>query len=315
MSVLSEGDPAMSGGSLNDAFERLVDRFDPGARLVRAWDLSGGVSAQVTALQVERRDGMTRRVVVRRHGERDLRQNPNVAADEFRLLRALAAAGLPVPAPVFVDETGGVFGTPCLVVGFVDGAPDFAPDDLDAFVDTVAELLIRIHRVDPATLGLPHLPDKATLVGDRIDELQANEAADAIDASIYRALASAWPPDQVNRTVLLHGDYWPGNLLWQKGRLSAVIDWEDAAIGDPLSDLANCRRELLWAFGDVVMERFTRQYVSLTGIDVRNLPQWDLAGALGADTAMSGWGLDEQAERAMREGLARFVGRAIDALR
>jgi aminoglycoside phosphotransferase (APT) family kinase protein len=305
----------MNGVSADGTFERLIDRFESGARLRRAWDLTGGVSAQVTALEIERPDGASRRVVVRRHGERDLRQNPNVAADEFRLLGALVAAGLPVPAPVYVDAAGEVFGAPCLVIEFVHGEPVFAPCDLDVFIDVLADLLVQIHRVDPRTPDLPHLPGKAMLVGDRIEELRANEAADAIDLEICRALATAWPPEQVNRTVLLHGDYWPGNLLWDERRLSAVIDWEDAGVGDPLSDLANCRREVLWAFGDPAMERFTRRYVSLSGVDVRNLPQWDLAGALGVATAMSGWALDEKAERAMREGLRRFVGRAIDELR
>ena len=26
--------------------------------------------------------------------------------------------------------------------------------------------------------------------------------------------------------MLLHGYLWPGNLLWQDGRLVAVVDWE-----------------------------------------------------------------------------------------
>jgi aminoglycoside phosphotransferase (APT) family kinase protein len=39
--------------------------------------------------------------------------------------------------------------------------------------------------------------------------------------------------------VLLHGDFWPGNALWRDGALVAILDWEDAAIGDPLADVAN----------------------------------------------------------------------------
>jgi aminoglycoside phosphotransferase (APT) family kinase protein len=38
---------------------------------------------------------------------------------------------------------------------------------------------------------------------------------------------------------VLHGDYWPGNVLWRDGRLVGVIGWEEAAFGDPLADLAN----------------------------------------------------------------------------
>ena len=51
-------------------------------------------------------------------------------------------------------------------------------------------------------------------------------------------LASAWPFPRPNPPALLHGDYWPGNILWKDGRLAAVIDWEDACLGDPLVDLA-----------------------------------------------------------------------------
>jgi aminoglycoside phosphotransferase (APT) family kinase protein len=34
-------------------------------------------------------------------------------------------------------------------------------------------------------------------------------------------------------------------VLWRDGRIVAVIDWEDAQVGDPLADLANTRLELL----------------------------------------------------------------------
>jgi aminoglycoside phosphotransferase (APT) family kinase protein len=76
--------------------------------------------------------------------------------------------------------------------------------------------------------------------------------------------------------VLLHGDFWPGNVLWEDGRLVAVLDWEDAAIGDPLADVANARLELLWAGGAEAKEEFTRRYRSLVpGVDLTDLPHWD----------------------------------------
>ena len=31
-------------------------------------------------------------------------------------------------------------------------------------------------------------------------------------------------PEQSDPTVLLHGDYWPSNLLWRDGILAAVLD-------------------------------------------------------------------------------------------
>ena len=69
-------------------------------------------------------------------------------------------------------------------------------------------------------------------------------------------LEEVWPLSQQNRSVLLHGDFWPGNILWRDGQIVGVIDWEDAAFGDPLADIANTRLELLWAFGVEAMRQF-----------------------------------------------------------
>jgi aminoglycoside phosphotransferase (APT) family kinase protein len=57
--------------------------------------------------------------------------------------------------------------------------------------------------------------------------------------------------------ALLHGDFWPGNLLWLDGRRSGVLDWEDAALGAPVSDVACCRAELNAMFDQAASDRFT----------------------------------------------------------
>lgn len=94
----------------------------------------------------------------------------------------------------------------------------------------------------------------------------------------------------------------------------AVIDWEDAAVGDPLADVANCRIELLWAFGSDAMHRFTDHYRSMTAIDVSNLPYWDLWAALRPIAGIANWGLDAAAKQAIREGHRAFVAQAFQAL-
>ena len=71
-------------------FEQLVQKIDPQSKLLRTWELKGGVSAQVTALEIERPDGQTKKMIVRQHGDVDLKQNPHVAADEFKLLQMIA---------------------------------------------------------------------------------------------------------------------------------------------------------------------------------------------------------------------------------
>jgi prepilin-type processing-associated H-X9-DG protein len=57
-------------------------------------------------------------------------------------------------------------------------------------------------------------------------------AADALAADLRRTA----PP--LRGAVIAHGDFHYGNLLFADGRVSAILDWEIAGVGDPLSDLA-----------------------------------------------------------------------------
>src|SRR6202044_2789450 len=45
-------------------------------------------------------------------------------------------------------------------------------------------------------------------------------------------------PDVDARPVLVQGDTGPGNFLFADGRITAIVDWELAHLGDPMEDLA-----------------------------------------------------------------------------
>ncbi len=94
----------------------------------------------------------------------------------------------------------------------------------------------------------------------------------------------------------------------------AVIDWEDAKVGDPLADVANSRLEILWAYGVDAMQMFTQQYSSMAPIDVSHLPYWDLYAALRHIPNIAGWELDAVTEQAMRDGLRSFIAQAFRKL-
>jgi aminoglycoside phosphotransferase (APT) family kinase protein len=120
----------------------------------------------------------------------------------------------------------------------------------------------------------------------------------------------------VNRPVILHGDYWPGNVLWRDGELVGVVDWEDALFGDPLADLGITRLEIGWSAGFAAMELFTRQYRALRpALDVTALPLWDLRAALRAsDFRMDTWGLAADRLAAARAAHREFTERALHQL-
>jgi aminoglycoside phosphotransferase (APT) family kinase protein len=295
-------------------FAQLVRAIDPQASLLRAWELKGGVSAQVTALEIERHGGQIEKLIVRQHGPADLQNNPQIAADEFRLLRILESAGLPTPAPRYVDQSGQIFPTPYIVIEYIEGASEFALDSVTDLIPQLAAQLARIHAIDCTNLDLSFLPRQAQRFATKIRQRPAKLDESIGEGRIREALAAAGRVSQHNASGLLHGDFWPGNILWKDGRIAGVIDWEDAAFGDPLADVANTRLEILWAFGVDAMRHFTQHYQSIAPIDFTNLPVWDLFAALRPAGKISEWAADQIAEQRMRERHQLFVAQGLEKL-
>ena len=292
----------------------MVQKIDPHSKLLRAWELKGGISAHVTALEIEQPGGHRKKMIIRQHGAVDLQHNPRVAADEFKLLQLLHSVGLATPAPYHLDQSGEIFPMPYVVIEYIEGTPEFELDHIPDLILQLATHLSRIHKVDVSKLDVSFLPQQAKIYAEMLRERPATVDASVDEMHIREALVSAWPFPQRNASVLLHGDFWPGNILWKDGKLVAIIDWEDAALGDPLADIANCRLEILWAFGIDAMHHFTDQYQSLTTIDLTNLPYLDLFAALRPASKLSEWGLDDLTETTMREGHRWFVTQAFEKL-
>lgn len=178
----------------DEKFQRLVQRIAPRSKLLRAWELTGGVSAQVTALEIERPGGLTKRVIVRRHGDADLKQNPDVAADEFKLLQIVHSAGLAVPTPYHLDQSGEIFPMPYVVVEYIEGEPEFAPADLADTIRQLAAQLSRIHSVDHSRLELSFLPEQEKIIAAKLKERPARLDDSLDEGPIRDALELIWPP-------------------------------------------------------------------------------------------------------------------------
>ncbi len=300
----------MSETQANQKFAQLAQKIVPQSKLLHTWPLTGGVSAQVTAFELQHPDGQIQKMIVRQHGATDLKHNPQIAADEFKLLQILQSVGLAAPKPYYFDQSGQLFSTPYVVIEYIEGEPAFAPVDIADLVFQLATHLAQIHRVDPSPLDLAFLP----LVGKGFGQRPATLDHALDEGRIRDALEASWPLAQQNRSGLLHGDFWPGNVLCKDGRIVAVIDWEDAKLGDPLVDLANSRLEILWAFGRDAMHSFTQHYQAMLPIDFSNLAYWDLCAALRPASKLAGWGLDAHTEQAMRQAHKWFINQAFAAL-
>ena len=280
-------------------YDRIAERVHPGATVEACRELTGGVSATIEALDLRLPDGTLRRVVVRQQGTPAAGDRPVHSREEFAILTALYSAGLAVPEPIFVDESLEVLPVPYVVMAFVEGVVHPDPGVVPGAVEHMAEVLAGLHRIPvPAGLALSERVDAASeaLVYLPEDDAQLREAVAAIAPRTERCL--------------VHGDFWTHNLLWRDGRIVAVLDWEDAAIGDPLSDVAGARLELLWHAGADAMERFTDAYVAASGRSLVGMAVWELIAGHASQRFMGGWGLEPAFEAQCRERAQWFAGMA-----
>lgn len=209
------------------------------------------------------------------------RRDPARAAQEFRLLQLLATRGLPVPAPLRLDGAA-------LEVEHVES--ERPPAEI---AQPLARALARLH-----SAGIP-LGEVSFL------QKQGDRAAALI----------GMPPPRANEPMLLHGDFWPGNCLWRGGDVAAIVDWEDAATGDPLADVGNCRLELLWATDQRAVATFTEAYAAARpGTDLGALAYWDLFACLRLGPDIHLWGFDRDTEKRMREQVEAFGSEAERAI-
>ncbi len=130
-------------------FEQVVQKIDPQSKLLCTWELKGGVSAQVTALEIELSSGQTKKMVVRQHSDMSLKRNPQIAANEFKLLQLLHPIGFATPTPYHLDQSGEIFPTSYVVLKYIEGKPEFAPSNLS---DLIVQFATHLSRISPNRL-------------------------------------------------------------------------------------------------------------------------------------------------------------------
>ena len=306
-------------------FRHLVHKLAPDGKLLRMWPLTGGISAEMVAFAIEYANGQTRKMIWRSYSEGQFEAGSAPVAREFRLLQIAQALGLAAPAPYALDLSGEIFATPYLIIEYIEGQMIFTPADLDAHLRQLATHLAQIHGADYTSFDLSFLPERDNSCAEMERKRPVQPDSSLHEARIRHTLASLWSFSQRNSSTLLHGDYWPGNSLWQDGQLVAVIDWEDAEWGDPLIDLARSRSEIVWIFGVEAMNTFTRYYQSLMLLDFTHLPFWDLCAALrlirlfGDNLAEAGafftpFGRNDINEQAIIGNFNNFIGQALASL-
>src|SRR5258708_16796229 len=152
----------------------------------------------MTALETVLPDGQHKKLIVRQPGERTLQQNPQAAANEFRLLQIMQSEGLATQRPFHLDESGELFAAPYLVIEYIEAKPEFAPANLGDCTLQLATHLASIHSIDGSNEALAFLPKQAPGLRPANPEKSSEE-----EGRIREVLESIGSIPQLNKTVLL----------------------------------------------------------------------------------------------------------------
>jgi aminoglycoside phosphotransferase (APT) family kinase protein len=174
-------------------------------------------------------------------------------AREFRITSALLPTDVPVATPRVVCEDSEVMGVPFAVWDFVDGRVlrtraqiDEADDAyLRSAVTDLIGVLARLHRVDPIAIGLGDFVRQGSYAARQLRRWTGQWAivGDPRLQPLVEEIVTDLGRDVPSETeaTLVHGDYRIDNVLFTHGaepRVSAVLDWELATIGEATADVA-----------------------------------------------------------------------------
>ena len=171
---------------------------------------------------------------------------------EWRFISAFHPTPVPVPEPVALCEDEAVIGAPFYVMGYVDGvvladhdtARGLSEDARSVASYDLVDVLARLHAVDVDAAGIGTIGPRDDYLARQLrrwnKQWEATYEQAGLQAlpvpELHAKLTAAAPPQ--TRSAVVHGDYRLGNVLTSPaGKVQAVLDWELAALGDPLADV------------------------------------------------------------------------------
>ena len=166
----------------------------------------------------------------------------------------LLAGQLPVrvPEPQYYGRPSAEFPCPFLGYRLLPGRPGdrvaLTAVERAALAAPLGRFLRALHAVDLArfeAVGVPEdwfradVPRYLKLLDERMAALAPRLSPELVERiGALRKTAAALPPPVVQRRALVHGDLYLRHLVFDDARRwTAVIDWGDVSVADPLADL------------------------------------------------------------------------------
>ena len=218
---------------------------------------------------------------------------------EYRVMKALGAAGIPVPRMVALCEDEAVLGRAFFVMEFVAGRvlwdqslPAIDRAGRQAIYAEMNRVISALHSVDPAVAGLADFGRAGNYLERQVSRWTRQYQASRTGPMEAMDRLMAWLPAHIpaeDATAVVHGDFRMDNLVFhpEEPRILAILDWELSTLGNPLADFAyHC---LAWhippgqfrgiagldlaALGIPTEEEYVAMYCRRTGRD--RIPHWD----------------------------------------
>jgi aminoglycoside phosphotransferase (APT) family kinase protein len=180
-------------------------------------------------------------VVVRRYVLSDvLAEAPDIVMREATALRLAAASGVPTPELLAADPDGHEAGVPTIVMSWVEGRPQWEAGARHQFIAQVADAMVAVAAVAICDSDCLRRIERYNQTSYTPPRWATRRRTWERAAEIFHG------PVPTSDTTFVHRDFHPGNVLWSKGRLSGVVDWQAACQGPSSIDPGHCRLNMLY---------------------------------------------------------------------
>jgi aminoglycoside phosphotransferase (APT) family kinase protein len=241
---------------------------EPDLEVTRVRRLAGGRSKSTSEFLIEGAGSLPGRLIMRQ--DMATRHNSKTVLDEVPVLRRLSIICPEVPRLLHVEHDTTDLGAPFVLMEAREGE---APGDYFHFdgphpgvTRDVARFLGRLHGAQGLSDGIA-AGFRMSSIREQLDRYWQTWCDKAVVPSpiIEWAFAKAFrlaDESEAGPLVMVHGDVGPHNLLAKDDRLSAVLDWETAHLGEAAEDLGAFRGHVE---SQMPWEEFEELYVASGG--------------------------------------------------
>jgi aminoglycoside phosphotransferase (APT) family kinase protein len=251
------------------ALDRAAELAGPGAVIESIRRLEGGTHADTHLIRLSNPD---LDMVLREFPVGDV-----AAANEAHVLDILDGLDGWAPRLLASELAAKETARPWLLISRLPGKADITPNDPQRWAHQLGNTLARLHATQPSTLA--GLCDVLKRSGGSRANLHGPAAA-TVDEQWDRLCAAP--------RVLTHHDFWSGNVLWDDGVISGVVDWTGGGVGPAGFDVGWCRLDLYLLYDEHIADTFLAAYQTVTG-DTTDSQLWDLWASARSFAIVDEW--------------------------